>query len=78
MLEKYWIKCPICNGKTRVQVFYNTVLRNFPLFCPKCKLTHIVDVEKLEIIIKNSEKQDRVPNVGVSVVSPNARRTAIA
>lgn len=42
MLEKYWIKCPICNGKTRVQVFYNTVLRNFPLFCPKCKLTHIV------------------------------------
>ncbi len=51
MLEKYWIKCPICNGKTRVQVFYNTVLRNFP------KLTHIVDVEKLEIIIKNSEKQ---------------------
>ncbi|WP_431190068.1 cysteine-rich KTR domain-containing protein [Collinsella aerofaciens] len=34
MLEKYWIKCPICNGKTRVQVFYNTVLRNFPLFCP--------------------------------------------
>ncbi|MBH9927578.1 conjugal transfer protein, partial [Clostridioides difficile] len=22
MLEKYWIKCPICNGKTRVQVFY--------------------------------------------------------
>ena len=57
MLEKYWIKCPICNGKSRVQVFYNTVLRNFPLFCPKCKLTHIVDVEKLEIIIKNSEKQ---------------------
>ena len=43
--------------KTRVQVFYNTVLRNFPLFCPKCKLTHIIDVEKLEIIIKNSEKQ---------------------
>ena len=26
MLEKYWIKCPICNGKTRVQVFYNTVV----------------------------------------------------
>ena len=26
MLEKYWIKCPICNGKTRVQVFYNVVI----------------------------------------------------
>ena len=36
---------------------------NYPLFLysiikmGKCKLTHIVDVEKLEIIIKNSEKQ---------------------
>lgn len=29
----------------------------FPLFCPKCKLTHIIDVEKLEIVIKNTEKQ---------------------
>lgn len=53
MLKKYWIKCPICNGKTRVQVFHNTVLKDFPLFCPKCKLTHIIDVEKLEIVIKN-------------------------
>ena len=48
MLKKYWIKCPICNGKTRVQVFHNTVLKDFPLFCPKCKLTHIIDVEKFE------------------------------
>ncbi|HBF3064138.1 TPA: conjugal transfer protein, partial [Clostridioides difficile] len=23
----------------------------------KCKLTHIIDVEKLEIVIKNTEKQ---------------------
>ena len=59
MLKKYWIKCPICNGKTRVQVFHNTVFITigFPLFCPKCKLTHIIDVEKLEIVIKNTEKQ---------------------
>ncbi|RGJ46928.1 conjugal transfer protein, partial [Eubacterium sp. TM06-47] len=36
----------MCNGKERVQVFHNTVLKDFPLFCPKCKLTHIFDVEK--------------------------------
>ncbi|WP_256435368.1 MULTISPECIES: cysteine-rich KTR domain-containing protein [Bacillota] len=35
----------------------DTVLKDFPLFCPKCKLTHIIDVEKLEIVIKNTEKQ---------------------
>ena len=34
-----------------------TVLKDFPLLCPKCKLTHIIDVEKLEIVIKNTEKQ---------------------
>ena len=57
MTEKYWLKCPICNGQTRVQASYNPVLRNFPLFRPKCKLPHTIDVEKLEIKIKNSEKQ---------------------
>ncbi|EOY7326502.1 TPA: hypothetical protein KRI03_003805, partial [Clostridioides difficile] len=40
-----------------VQLVIAICVRNFPLFCPKCKLTHIIDVEKLEIIIKNSEKQ---------------------
>ena len=50
-------------AQNRICLLYtsNTVLRNFPLFCPKCKLTHIVDVEKLEIIIKNSEKLRRSP-----------------
>ena len=37
--------------------YKHTVLKDFPLFCPKCKLTHIIDVEKLEIVIKNTEKQ---------------------
>lgn len=49
MNEKYWIMCPVCNGKTRVQIFKNTLLKNFPLFCPKCKLVHIIDVEELKI-----------------------------
>ena len=35
----------------------DTVLKDFPLSCPKCKLTRIIDVEKLEIVIKNTEKQ---------------------
>lgn len=39
-----WIMCPDCNSKTRVQVLKNTVLENFPLFCPKCKHQHLVTV----------------------------------
>ena len=57
MLKKYWIKCPIGNGKTRVHVFHNIVLKDFPIFCPNCKLTNIMSAEKLEIVIKNTEKQ---------------------
>lgn len=32
-----WIHCPKCGGKTRTQIRENTVLEDFPLFCPKCR-----------------------------------------
>lgn len=32
-----FLRCPKCGGKTRTQVRSTTVLRDFPLFCPKCK-----------------------------------------
>ena len=34
---KKWVLCPICGGKTRLQLLETTVLRDFPLCCPKCK-----------------------------------------
>ena len=36
-----WILCPECKAKTRTQVLENTELKNFPLFCPKCKKNFI-------------------------------------
>ena len=47
-----WIHCPICGSKTRTKVKENTVLLNFPLFCPKCKRETIVDIVKLKMVIK--------------------------
>ena len=32
-----WIHCPICGGKTRNKIRADTELRNYPLYCPKCK-----------------------------------------
>ena len=32
-----WIICPICGNKTRDRVREDTVLKNYPLYCPKCK-----------------------------------------
>lgn len=40
-----WIFCPICNNKTRNRIREDTILENFPLFCPKCKHENIINVK---------------------------------
>lgn len=32
-----WIYCPVCGNKTRTMIREDTELKNFPLYCPKCK-----------------------------------------
>jgi hypothetical protein len=49
MGEAKWILCPVCGNKTRVKIRGDTVLENFPLFCPKCKHETIINVKKLNI-----------------------------
>lgn len=39
-----WIRCPICGSKTRLQIRKDTELKNFPLFCPKCKQETLINV----------------------------------
>lgn len=34
-----WIRCPVCGSKTRDRLREDTVLKNYPLYCPKCKGT---------------------------------------
>lgn len=50
MGKKRWLMCPACNGKTRTMIYEETILRYFPLYCPKCKLERIIDVEQGEIV----------------------------
>lgn len=46
-----WIICPICKNKTRTKIRSDTVLKNFPLYCPKCKHEMLVDKEKLNTLV---------------------------
>ncbi|MCI8381000.1 MAG: hypothetical protein HFI07_04305 [Lachnospiraceae bacterium] len=32
-----WRYCPICGSRTRNKIRKDTVLKNYPLYCPKCK-----------------------------------------
>ena len=36
-MQTKWILCPICGSKTRDRIREDTVLKNYPLYCPKCK-----------------------------------------
>jgi ribosomal protein L44E len=48
-----WIHCPVCGGKTRTKMYDDTVLLNFPLYCPKCKKEIRVNVVKLKMTLNN-------------------------
>ena len=49
--EKEWILCPLCDNKTRLQIREDTILENFPLFCPKCRKELIINANKLSISV---------------------------
>ncbi|HGM4082886.1 TPA: cysteine-rich KTR domain-containing protein [Listeria monocytogenes] len=51
MKKKYWLFCPICKGKTRTQIYSNTILNNFPLYCPKCKQEVLIEIKQLKMTI---------------------------
>lgn len=43
-----FILCPVCGNKTRDKARADTELKNFPLFCPKCKKESLIEVKVLE------------------------------
>lgn len=51
--KSIWIPCPNCMQRTKTKVYEDTVLLNFPLFCPKCKKETRVNVVKLKMTISN-------------------------
>ena len=55
-----WIHFPVCGNKTRLQIRTDTELKNFPLYCPKCKQESLIDAKNLQItVIKGFEEKHR-------------------
>lgn len=52
-----WILCPECKAKTRTQVLEDTELKNFPLFCPKCKKNFIINVKDYIVEYKTDARR---------------------
>ena len=51
MIKTEWIHCPVCGNKTRDRIREDTVLTNYPLFCPKCKQESLIEAKNLYITV---------------------------
>ena len=51
MMNSSWLICPVCGGKTRDQIRKDTFLINYPLYCPKCKHTTLINVNELNTTV---------------------------
>lgn len=57
-MKTEWIRCPVCGGKTRLQIREDTELKKFPLYCPKCRQETLIEAKKLQVtIIKEPDEQ---------------------
>ena len=46
-----WILCPLCGNKTRLRIREDTEIRNFTLFCPKCKQETLINVKEMNMSV---------------------------
>ena len=51
MKSEKWILCPICGNKTHSKMREDTVLLNFPLYCPKCRQETLIMAQHQKIIV---------------------------
>ena len=49
--NRQWLLCPICKNKTRTMLREDTIMQNFPLFCPKCKQEIVVNVKNNTVTV---------------------------
>lgn len=47
--EGKWLLCPVCGNKTRLRIREDTEMKNFPLFCPKCKQEKLINLKEYKI-----------------------------
>lgn len=50
-IKHEWILCPVCGSKTRNQIREDTILINYPLFCPKCKKETLITAKELNVTV---------------------------
>ena len=50
-MSTQWIRCPVCNNKNRGRIREDTILKNYPLYCPKCKQQTLIEAQNLQVTV---------------------------
>ncbi len=57
MMGQEWFLRSVCGNKTHGRIRENTIMKNNPLYCPKCKHESLVEAEGLQInVVMMSDK----------------------
>lgn len=51
MKQTEWVLCPVCGNKTRNKIREDTVLINYPLYCPKCRKETLIEEKMLQVTV---------------------------
>lgn len=51
MKKSEWIYFPVCCNKICDKIRDDTILRDYPLYCPKCKQETLIEISNLEITV---------------------------
>ena len=51
MKQERWLLCPVCGNKTRLKLRKDTILENFPLYCPKCRQETLINVQQMNMSV---------------------------
>lgn len=58
MENTQWLLCPVCGRKTHDKVRGDTELKNFPLYCPKCRQESLIDVKDFRLEVHKNFEPD--------------------
>jgi len=62
-----WVLCPVCGSKTRIKVRLETVLENFPLYCPKCKKEIVISIKGQNVdVVADCHAINQLPKQSIS------------
>lgn len=49
--ETEWVRWPVCGNKTRDRIRKDTVLINYPRYCPKCRQETLINAKDFQITV---------------------------